>query len=81
MTHYVLTMSTRQAGVLLRRIDRNKENPMNDATYEAAIAVREAILRAAEHISHKLQQLTETVEELRRNLIHATPPRREGCDD
>ncbi len=54
---------------------------MNDATYEAAIAVREAILRAAEHISHKLQQLTETVEELRRNLIHATPPRREGRDD
>ena len=30
MTHYVLTMSTRQARVLLRRIDRNKENPMND---------------------------------------------------
>jgi len=81
MTHYVLTMSTRQARVLLRRIDRNKENPMNDATYEAAIAVREAILRAAEQISHKLQQLTETVEELRRNLIHATPPRREGRDD
>ena len=54
---------------------------MTDATYEAAIEVREAILRAAEHISHKLQQLTETMEELRRDLIHAVPPRREGRDD
>jgi hypothetical protein len=53
---------------------------MND-TSEAAIHVRDAILRAAEHIGHKLQQLTEVVEELRRNLMYAMPSRQEGREE
>jgi hypothetical protein len=46
---------------------------MNDTASEAAIQARDAILRASEHIGHKLQQLTEVVEELRQNLMYAMP--------
>lgn len=54
---------------------------MYDTTSEAAIHVRDAILRAAEHIGHTLQQLTEVIEALRWNLLYAMPLRQEGREE